>query len=168
MADQDVVDVQTSELVEGSIDLQWIRQHLNHAARIIAADTGRQVTGVDVRIVTSGEMAALHQTHKGIDGPTDVLSFDLSDGAAQAVEADIVICADVAARQAAELGHRCERELLLYALHGMLHCAGFDDQAEADFRRMHDAEDRILMQLGVGATFVSHKNAGEAPKGSSA
>jgi ssRNA-specific RNase YbeY (16S rRNA maturation enzyme) len=46
-----------------------------------------------------------------------------------------------------------EREVLLYALHGILHCAGFDDRTPQDFEAMHAEEDRILLAIDVGATF---------------
>ena len=69
------------------------------------------------------------------------------------IEADVVVCVDEAARRSAELGHSLERELLLYALHGVLHCAGFDDQTDEGFEAMHAEEDRILSVIGVGPTF---------------
>ena len=47
-----------------------------------------------------------------------------------------------------------EQELLLYALHGVLHCAGFDDRTNDDFEAMHVEEDRILTAIGVGPTFA--------------
>jgi hypothetical protein len=46
-----------------------------------------------------------------------------------------------------------ERELLLYALHGMLHLAGFDDRTARGFATMHRTEDDILTRLGVGPVF---------------
>ncbi len=77
------------------------------------------------------------------------------------MEADIVVCADEAARRATEFDdsvagpvvHPVEQELLLYALHGVLHCAGFDDHTRQGFNAMHAEEDRILSAIGVGATF---------------
>ena len=46
-------------------------------------------------------------------------------------------------------------ELLLYALHGILHLCGYDDRTPADYRRMHRLEDRILTQLGIGPIFAA-------------
>jgi ssRNA-specific RNase YbeY (16S rRNA maturation enzyme) len=45
------------------------------------------------------------------------------------------------------------RELLLYALHGMLHLCAFDDRTDREFQIMHEREDQILIRLGIGAVF---------------
>ena len=58
-----------------------------------------------------------------------------------------------ARRRARAEGVPVERELLLYALHGMLHLAGFDDRTDRDFAAMHRTEDDILTRIGVGAVF---------------
>ncbi len=58
-------------------------------------------------------------------------------------------------RQARQRGHSVERELLLYAVHGLLHCAGFDDHGTAAFDRMHAEEDRILRAIGIGPIFIA-------------
>jgi len=44
-------------------------------------------------------------------------------------------------------------ELLLYALHGLLHCCGYDDSTDADREVMHTEEDRILEAIGVGRVY---------------
>jgi len=46
-------------------------------------------------------------------------------------------------------------ELLLYALHGMLHLCGFDDRTDRGFRTMHRREDDILTALGFGPVFAA-------------
>jgi probable rRNA maturation factor len=99
-------------------------------------------------------MSELHLRHSQVAGTTDVLTFDLRRDSANAIEAEIVVCADEAARRGVELGHAIERELLLYCVHGLLHCAGYDDHDEAGWQRMHAREDEILRAVGVGATFM--------------
>lgn len=112
---------------------------------------------VRVRAVPDAEMAALHARTLNIPETTDVLTFDLLEGDADRagrIDADIVICVDEAARQAAARGHSVERELLLYIVHGVLHCVpGFDDVTERGADAMHRAEDEILTAIGVGAVF---------------
>lgn len=103
-------------------------------------------------------MAAAHDRYKGELGTTDVLTFDLSDGPGSPLDVDILICADEAARQAAARGHGPERELLLYAIHGLLHCLGHDDHDPDQAAAMHTEEDRILTALGVGATYARPEN----------
>src|SRR5437660_12213019 len=78
---------------------------------------------------------------------------------------EIVICIPEARRRAAEHGTRVRNELLLYALHGMLHLCGMDDRTQKGFERMHRMEDRILTKLGLGAVFQTRplKRARQGP-----
>ena len=99
-------------------------------------------------------MAQLHEQFMGVRGPTDVLTFPLEkDEAGNVVAGEVVVCVPEARRQARARGVAVERELLLYALHGMLHLCGYDDRTARAFRTMHRTEDRILTQLGVGPVF---------------
>ena len=65
----------------------------------------------------------------------------------------IVICVPEARRRAKEQRSSARNELLLYAIHGMLHLCGFDDRTEAAFQKMHRMEDDILIRLGLGPVF---------------
>ncbi len=122
---------------------------------------------VRIQIVGDDEMSRLHEEYAGVSGTTDVLTFDLSgdeeNGKAPPLDVDLTACLDEAERQAAARGgtHRREHELLLYSLHGLLHCLGHDDHEDATYRLMHETEDQILSAIGVGALFGS---APAAPK----
>ena len=111
-----------------------------------------------ITIVGDEEMADLHQRTLGQASTTDVLTFDMRDeqGAARegaAVERDTVLCAAEAGRRAGELGHGVREELLLYAVHSLLHVQGYDDVTPSKARRMHRREDELLGALGVGAVY---------------
>lgn len=111
---------------------------------------------VRVKVIGDEEMAAAHVRYSGVEGTTDVLTFDLADGGAargEPLDVDIFVCVDEARRRGAELGHDLERELLLYVVHGVLHCLGHDDHDEAGYAKMHALEDEVLAAIGVGATF---------------
>jgi probable rRNA maturation factor len=110
------------------------------------------VARVTVEVIDDHRMAALHERFSSVPGTTDVLTFPGS-GPGEPVEVDIAICVDEAARQSAARGHELRRELLLYALHGLLHCTGFDDRTPDDHARMHAEEDRILQAIGLGAVY---------------
>lgn len=111
-------------------------------------------------------MSKLHERHLGMAGPTDVISFDHLDDAPDRspnqIDADIAICHDVARDEAVKRGHDVGRELLLYALHGMLHCLGYDDLTDEGFEAMHRKEDETLDAIGVGATFGGVADSGPA------
>jgi len=76
------------------------------------------------------------------------------DARGRVVAGEVVVCVPYAVREAARRGVEARKEVLLYALHGMLHLCGFDDRTQRDFVRMHQREDDILKRLGVGAVFA--------------
>jgi len=104
-----------------------------------------------VRVVTDTEMDDAHRRYAGVPGTTDVLTFDLAQG--DELDVDLLVCAEVAGRQASERGHDRAKELLLYVVHGLLHCVGYDDHDPDDSARMHQREDEILTAIGVGPVY---------------
>jgi len=107
-------------------------------------------------IVDDAAMSHAHMEYLEIEGTTDVLTFDLTNGGSadgMPLDVDIMICIDEAARQAHKRGHPVEHEMTLYIVHGVLHCLGYDDITEAESARMHAEEDRLLTAAGIGAVF---------------
>ncbi|MFI4915431.1 MAG: rRNA maturation RNase YbeY [Phycisphaerales bacterium JB060] len=150
-----IVDLVTSGGLRAEPDVSaraWLVDHVQLVASRL------EVAGeLRVRLVGDVEMAAAHERHLGNPTTTDVMTFDLADGAAargEPVDADLLVCVDEAARVADEHGHQIERELLLYIVHGLLHCLGYDDHDEAAYAQMHALEDELLTSVGVGATFT--------------
>ena len=118
---------------------------------------GTPVARAAVEVVRDARMQALHARHMGLDSTTDVLTFAQNEPGAP-VDADIAVCIDEAMRRGAGAPHGTRGELLLYALHALLHACGHDDRDDASYRRMHAEEDRILEAAGFGRLF----EAGEA------
>jgi probable rRNA maturation factor len=102
-------------------------------------------------LLTDLRIAEVHERYAGIPGPTDVLSFPLDDG--PVFRGEVLLSADTARREAAARGHPPYDEVLLYAVHGVLHLLGHDDHDPADRRRMRRAERRALALLGVPTSF---------------
>jgi len=100
-------------------------------------------------------MKAWHKRHLGKSSTTDVLTFDLRSDPDDPLEADLVICLDQAKRQAALRGHSTDKEVLLYAVHGLLHLIGHDDHQEKSARKMHRREDELLIKAGFGPIYNS-------------
>jgi len=109
------------------------------------------------------EIKQLNAVHRGIDEPTDVLSFpviaastgtpcDLVGGEKDkpagsprpVLLGDIAICREIAAKQAEEYGHSEEREIAFLFTHGLLHLIGYDHGEE-----MEAAEKEILEKAGI-------------------
>lgn len=112
---------------------------------------------VRVRLVGDADMADAHMRHMNQPGTTDVITFDLAEGRAASgdpLDVDLLICVDEAGRQAARRGIDIERELLLYAVHGLLHCLGHDDIDEQGAAAMHLIEDKTLTAMGLGPVFA--------------
>lgn len=130
-------------------DLRWIRRMIIAAAEELSLRNA----AMSFVIVDDAKMAGLHRRFSGVLGTTDVLTFDLRDDASAWLEGEIYLCIDEARRRARELGHDADRELLLYAVHGILHLLGHDDHAAAAHKRMHAEEDRILHAIGVGPVY---------------
>lgn len=99
-------------------------------------------------------MSRLHRKFMGIDSPTDVLTFELDhDPRGRVLTGEVIVCVSQATRQSRRRGIPLKHEVLLYALHGMLHLCGFDDRTDRDFKDMHRKEDEILETLGFGRVF---------------
>jgi probable rRNA maturation factor len=110
---------------------------------------------LSLAVVAGRQMAVLHRRFLGQAGPTDVLSFELDhDRRGRVISGEIVVCSTIAQLRARERGQPLSHELLLYAIHGLLHLSGFDDRTESAFAAMHAKEDEILTRLGIGPVFA--------------
>jgi probable rRNA maturation factor len=150
VADVQIVDA-TGRL--GVAEVAWLQGRAREALRYLGV--GGQV---QVRILDEARMDEAHRRYSGVEGTTDVLTFDLRehgpDGkGAGPLDTDMLVCLDEAERQGCAHGHEARRELLLYIVHGVLHCLGHDDRDPASSARMHQREDEILTAIGVGPTF---------------
>jgi probable rRNA maturation factor len=100
---------------------------------------------LSVSLVSNDEIHEINNQYRGIDGPTDVLSFTgmpVSLG-------DIVISTEKAGQQAKEYGHSLERELAFLTAHGMLHLLGYGHDSPEDEAEMFKTQDEILAKMGI-------------------
>lgn len=140
----------SAQATVGAAFLPYLRRHLRRAHSLLNSE----LSDFSLALVNDKRMSELHLKFMNIAGPTDVLTFPLDvDALGRAIAGEVVICVSEARRRATEHGVDVRDELLLYALHGMLHLAGFDDRTARGFARMHRMEDEILTRLGVGAVF---------------
>ncbi len=119
----------------------------------------RGATEVSVSFVDDRTIQALNRDYRGLDEPTDVLSFSQLEGESDepAVQGetggktlgDIVISLETAARQAEEYGHSLGREIGFLAVHGLLHLLGFDHENEAEDENMQARTEGILSDFGL-------------------
>jgi len=115
-----------------------------------AIASGHSGAGLVIRIVDEPESRALNRQFRGIDEPTNVLSFPFE--APPRVRSkhigDLVVCAPVVEREAAEQGKPLEAHWAHMVVHGVLHLLGYDHQTDADAETMEGLEIAILGRLG--------------------
>ena len=104
--------------------------------------------------VTLEEIHKLNKTYRGIDRPTDVISFALEDSAdfevtGLRVLGDIYICIDRMKEQALEYGHSQMRELSFLTCHGLLHLLSYDHMKPDEEKVMFGKQDKILDELEI-------------------
>jgi rRNA maturation RNase YbeY len=107
-----------------------------------------------IYLVGTKTITRINETHLRHRGPTDVIAFDYSDSASPALLAgDVFICVDEAIRQARKYKTTWQSELARYAVHGILHLCGFDDQRSGARKKMKHEEDRLMRQLASRFNF---------------
>jgi probable rRNA maturation factor len=102
-------------------------------------------------LVDDREIARLHAAHSGDPSPTDVLAFPLAGPTAPgsgAPSGEVVLSVETALREARARGLRPRGEVLLYAVHGVLHLVGEDDHDPVRARRMDRRTLALLRALG--------------------
>lgn len=122
---------------------------------------------IELDFVSPEEIQTLNREHRGVDRVTDVLSFPYLDGVKGKVirredfgddiddETDSVLIGSVcinperAKEQAEEYGHSLKREVCYLALHGFLHCFGFDHVEKADEEEMTALANEIMDSLDI-------------------
>ena len=104
---------------------------------------------LSIALVSSEEIANLNERYRGVDGPTDVLSFPCDEPCAAGSEepialGDVVIAPDIAAAQAKEAGRTVEAELDLLLVHGTLHLLGYTHDTDEAGAAMQQREADLL------------------------
>lgn len=105
----------------------------------------------DVTVLLCGDtrIRELNRDFRGKNKATDVLSFPAGENAGDTA-GDLAISMETAAKQAAEHGHDLPTELRVLMLHGMLHLAGLDHEADNGEMQQQEAELRDTLKLPGG------------------
>ncbi|MDR3128025.1 MAG: rRNA maturation RNase YbeY [Bifidobacteriaceae bacterium] len=110
---------------------------------------------LNIKFVNPDEIAKLHVEYLEIPGPTDVMSFPMDELKAGSSDkptstgilGDIVICPEIAKKNANKAGHSYIDEMLLLEVHSILHLLGFDHIKPAEEKKMFDLQRSILMEF---------------------
>jgi probable rRNA maturation factor len=149
----DYID-ETGELAPEQV--QQIIQLLQLAAKReeVNGDSELSLTFVD-----NEKIHEINREYRGIDRPTDVISFALEENTEGEMEiigqdlprvlGDIIISIPRAKEQAEEYGHSFMRELGFLAVHGFLHLLGYDHGTKEEEQQMFSRQEEILQEFGL-------------------
>jgi probable rRNA maturation factor len=149
------IDIQVAQAVTLPIDTDLIEKAVRG---VLEAESQGGLIEVSVLVTDDVEIHELNRDYRGVDAPTDVLSFaDEEDDLAFVRPpdmprslGDLVISYDRVVAQAAEYGHSVERELAFLTVHGMLHLLGYDHELGADEAALMGAREEAIMEvLGI-------------------
>lgn len=137
-----------------------LSQGIEEAITVVEGPQGAEVS---LTLVDDQRIHVLNRDYRGVDRPTDVLSFALQEETEDEPDilceeddlyeddllGDIVISVERARAQAEEYGHSFERELVYLAVHGTLHLLGYDHEQEGDKLEMRRQEETVMGQIGL-------------------
>ncbi|BFI96747.1 MAG: rRNA maturation RNase YbeY [Rhodanobacter sp.] len=128
---------------------RWVEAALRGAKR-------RKATELSIRIVGADEGRTLNRDYRGKDYATNVLSFEaeLPPDLKLPLVGDMVVCAPVVAREAAEQGKHARDHWAHLTVHGTLHLLGYDHVVAAEAETMEALETRILAGLGIADPYA--------------
>ena len=114
---------------------------------------------VNIYVTSSREMQDLNRRYRRKNKPTDVLSFP---SRAPGVAGDIAISLEIAAANAADIGHSLATEVKVLILHGLLHLAGHDHETDGGEMLARETAMRQELKLPVGLIERTHAAAAQA------
>lgn len=141
----------------------YIKRAFNEAKKEYVNGYSAQVS---VSFVDEDTIRRYNKENRNIDSVTDVLSFPLIDFKESVINnaditetefdedgylmlGDVVICVNVAKKQALEYGHGEEREIVYLFTHSIMHLLGFDHMDDKEKRSMREAEEKIMNRIGL-------------------
>ena len=153
--------VEVGPAFQDRVDCGLVERSARTALRIGLADRASPAVGgeraeVGVQITDDEQMRRLNGRYRGVDRPTDVLSFSLIEGPELPRDpewptqlGDVVISYPYAERQADELGHSVPTELAWLTVHGALQILGYRHETEEAAAHMEGLERAALQELGL-------------------
>ncbi len=130
-----------------------------------ALDGARETAELTIRVVDPDEGAALNRRYRGLDRPTNVLSFPFEcpagldpDDPVRDLLGDLVICAEVVRREALEQGKEAHAHWAHMVVHGVLHLLDYDHIDETEAEEMETLETSLLCGLGFPPPYENHQD----------
>lgn len=155
--DIEIINEQTEIITTQQLEL--IERALQAAAQL------EEVSGeVVITLVNDARIHEINREYRGVDRPTDVISFAMNESGDDEPEiyvdeealdefpnalGDIIISIPRTKEQAEEYGHSFERELGFLTVHGFLHLVGYDHGSPEEEKEMFGRQEEILAKIGL-------------------
>ena len=131
---------------------QTIREAISAAAGALSIEGGE----VSILLTDDSEIARLNRDWRGIDKPTNVLSFPASRvGQGDKLLGDIVIAYETLERESTDESRDFLHHLAHLAVHGFLHLTGYDHETDTQAEAMEGLESKIMMRLNMPDPYVA-------------
>ncbi len=138
---------------EGWSRVPDLESHVRRAAEAAMLDSDAPPSEISVVLSDDEHIRELNKHHRGLDKPTNVLSFPAArirtPAGAPRVLGDVVIAYETVAREASEESKAIEHHLSHLVVHGVLHLLGYDHEDEEEAEMMEARERTILARLGI-------------------
>ena len=128
-------------------------------AQALAALDGRADAELAVLLTDDAAVRRLNATWRGLDQPTNVLSFPAAEAPDSRHLGDIAIAFETTAREARDEGKPLADHLSHLAVHGFLHLVGYDHESDAEAETMEQLERDILARLNVPDPYLAPMSA---------
>ncbi|MBD1572257.1 rRNA maturation RNase YbeY [Vibrio sp. S17_S38] len=114
---------------------------------------------VTIRVVDTNESQQLNRDYRGIDKPTNVLSFPFEAPPEVEIDllGDLIICQQVVEREASEQNKPLNAHWAHMVIHGSLHLLGYDHIEDEEAEEMESIETEIMQKLGFDDPYLSEK-----------
>ena len=133
-----------------------IISEIKNAIEIISELYDLKNFSISITLTTDEIIHSLNKNYRGIDRPTDVLSFAFHESDEPQILnseidelGDIIISVERAKIQSEDYGHSFKREIIFLTVHGMLHLLGYDHIEESDRIEMESEQKFIMERLGI-------------------
>lgn len=141
-------------LISNQYSNEISNQLIEETANFTLQHQGMDIATTDLSIVIEDnvKLQELNSQFRGIDAPTDVLSFSSDEDEPDSESSyigDIIISFEKAKEQAETAGHPAANEVQLLIIHGVLHLLGFDHYTDSEKEEMWHIQEQIIEDLGI-------------------
>jgi probable rRNA maturation factor len=157
------IDFQIDETFTNVVPTHLLEKAVRQTVQLSSPSLITHSTLLTIVVTDNEAIQKLNKTYRGVDAPTDVLSFvnepddefifqDSSDSDSIPEETylgDIIIAYPFAEAQSQAAGHTTSDELILLAVHGTLHLLGFDHDTPTNKSEMWAIQHQVMSALGL-------------------